>query len=241
VHLDPSLAPDARSEATGEKKGSTFSAVLKILPCSLVFFLVMGLIMAGVATPTEAAATGVAGAVIVAAIYRGLTWRVIRMALNSAVTVSGLMLIIMCSAVMFSQLLAFTGSTEAMGRFVVGLNLSGPIMLFLMMALPFVLFMFLDQLAIMMVLVPIYKPLIAHYSFDAIWFWTLFLIVATVGGLTPPFGYVLFALKSAARDLPTSVIYSASWPFVWLIVLGMFILAAFPPLVTFLPNLMAAK
>jgi TRAP-type C4-dicarboxylate transport system permease large subunit len=163
------------------------------------------------------------------------------MALNSATTVSALMLLIMCSAVMFSQLLAFTGSTEAMARFVVGLELPGPIMLFLMMALPFVLFMFLDQLAIMMVLIPIYKPLITHYSFDAIWFWTLFLIVATVGGLTPPFGYVLFALKSAARDIPTSVIYSASWPFVWLIVLGMIILAAFPPLITFLPNLMAAK
>jgi tripartite ATP-independent transporter DctM subunit len=241
VHLDPSLAPDVSSEVTDVKKGSTFVAVLKIIPCSLVFLLVMGLIMAGVATPTEAAATGVAGAIMVAVIYHGLTWNVIITALNSAMTVSALMLLIMCSAVMFSQLLAFTGSTEAMGRFVVALDLSGPVMLFLMMALPFVLFMFLDQLAIMMVLIPIYKPLITHYSFDAIWFWTLFLIVATVGGLTPPFGYVLFALKSAARDLPTSLIYSASWPFVWLIVLGMVILAIFPPLITFLPNLMAAK
>ena len=110
-------------------------------------------------------------------------------------------------------------------------------MLFAMMALPFVLFMFLDQLALMLVLIPIYQPLLKHYAFDPIWFWTLFLIVATVGGLTPPFGYVLFALKSAAPQLPTTEIYRASWPFVWLIVLGMVILWIFPDLVTFLPNL----
>ena len=71
-----------------------------------------------------------------------------------------------------------------------------------MMAVPFVLFMFLDQIALMLVLVPIYQPIIKIYGFDEIWFWTLFLIVATVGGLTPPFGYVLFALKSAAPDVP---------------------------------------
>ena len=94
-------------------------------------------------------------------------------------------------------------------------------MLFAMMAVPFVLFMFLDQIALMLILVPIYQPIIKIYQFDDIWFWTLFLIVATVGGLTPPFGYVLFALKSAAPDVPIQVIYRASWPFVWIITLGM--------------------
>ena len=241
VHFDPTLAPEASGEMSELRRGSKLLAVIKILPCSLVFLLVMGLIMAGVATPTEAAATGVAGSVLVAFIYRGLSWRVIAQALSSAITISSLMLLIMCSAVMFSQLLTFTGATQAMANSVVRLDLPAPVMLFLMMALPFVLFMFLDQLAIMMVLIPIYKPLLTHYSFDAIWFWTLFLIVATVGGLTPPFGYILFALKSAARDLPTSEIYAASWPFVWLIVLGMVILAVFPSMITFLPNLMTAR
>ena len=117
-------------------------------------------------------------------------------------TVASLLLIIMCSAVMFSQLLTVTGATRALGDFVVGLNLPGALMLFAMMALPFVLFMFLDQVALMLVLIPIYQPIIKIYRFDDIWFWTLFLIVATVGGLTPPFGYVLFALKSAAPDVP---------------------------------------
>jgi tripartite ATP-independent transporter DctM subunit len=241
VYWDPTLAPDIAGEADGPRRGGALLAVVKVIPCSLVFFLVMGLIMAGVATPTEAAATGVAGAILVAAIYRGLTFRVVLDALHSAATISSLMLVIMCSAVMFGQLLSFTGATQAMGQVVVQLGLPGPLMLFALMALPFVLFMFLDQLAIMMVLIPIYQPLLSHYAFDPIWFWTLFLIVATVGGLTPPFGYVLFALKSAAPDLSISDIYSASWPFVWLIVLGLVVLAIFPGLVTFLPNMMAAR
>jgi TRAP-type C4-dicarboxylate transport system permease large subunit len=62
-------------------------------------------------------------------------------------------------------------------------------------------------------------------------------VVATVGGLTPPFGYILFALKSAAPDVPLQVIFRASWPFVWIIVAGIFLFALFPDLITFLPNL----
>ena len=114
-------------------------------------------------------------------------------------------------------------------------------MLFAMMALPFVLFMFLDQVALMLVLIPIYQPIIRIYDFDEIWFWTLFLVVATVGGLTPPFGYVLFALKSAAPDVPMTTIFRASWPFVWIICVGMLIMALVPDIITLLPRLMGPK
>ena len=112
-------------------------------------------------------------------------------------------------------------------------------MLLIMMATPFILFMFLDQVALMMVLIPIYQPLLKVYGFDPIWFWTLFLIVATVGSISPPFGYTMFALKSAAPEVPMSDIYRAAWPFVWIIVFGILIMALFPPIITFLPELMA--
>ena len=238
VWRDPSLAPDLSTDlADGKSTTSIMVALLRLIPCAFVFLMVMGLIMFGVATPTEAAATGVFGAIVVAVIYGKFSLRMIWESLAAAATVSGLLLVIMCCAVMFSQLLTFTGATRAVAELVAQANLPPIAMLFLMMALPFVLFMFLDQLALMLVLIPIYQPLLKLYAFDPIWFWTLFLIVATVGGLTPPFGYVLFALKSAAPQLPTTEIYRASWPFVWLIVLGMAILVLFPDLVTVLPNL----
>jgi tripartite ATP-independent transporter DctM subunit len=211
VWRDPSLAPDVVLDmADGKSKTSVTLAILRIFPCAFVFFMVMGLIMFGVATPTEAAATGVFGAIVVAFIYGKFSLRMIAEALTTAATVSALLLVIMCCAVMFSQLLTFTGATRAVAELVAHLDMPAVVMLFAMMALPFFLFMFLDQLALMLVLIPIYQPLLKLFAFDPIWFWTLFLIVATVGGLTPPFGYVLFALKSAAPDLPTTEIYRAS-------------------------------
>jgi TRAP-type mannitol/chloroaromatic compound transport system permease large subunit len=241
VRMTPSLAPEVDADVIERKTGSVFMALVRMLPCCFVFFMVMGLIMLGVATPTEAAATGVAGAIMLAAYYRGLSLHMLWEALASAATVASLLLVIMCSAVMFSQLLTFTGATRALGQFVVGLELSAALMLLAMLALPFVLFMFLDQIALMLVLIPIYQPILKIYEFDPIWFWTLFLVVATVGGLTPPFGYVLFALKSAAPDVPMGTIFRASWPFVGIICAGMLIMALVPDIITFLPRLMTPR
>ena len=158
-------------------------------------------------------------------------------ALYAAATVASLLLIIMASAVMFSQLLTVTGAAAALAELVTSIRPPAALMLVAMMAAPFVLFMFLDQLAIMLVMVPIYQPIIKIYGFDEIWFWTLFLIVVTVGGLTPPFGYILFALKSAAPDVSLRTIYRASWPFVRIILAGMVLCALFPEVITFLPRL----
>jgi tripartite ATP-independent transporter DctM subunit len=241
VRLQPSLAPDIAADIADRKTGSVVMALVRMMPSLFIFFMVLGLIMLGVATPTEAAATGVFGAILLAAWYRKLSFLMLIDALRSAATITALLLIIMSSAVMFSQLLTFSGATSALGQFVTELKLAPVLMLLAMMALPFVLFMFLDQVALMLVLIPIYQPIIRIYGFDEIWFWTLFLVVAVVGGLTPPFGYVLFALKSAAPDVPVTTIFRASWPFVWIIVGGIAILAVFPDIVTFLPRLMGPK
>ena len=236
--LDPALAPDlSKEDIDGKPRGSKTMALLRMLPSTFIFFLVMGLVMLGVATPTEAAATGVVGALILAAFYRRLSWQMVHASLMSGVTVSSLLLVVMCCAVMFSQLLTFTGAPQALGEMVTELRWPGWLMLTIMLGLPFVLFMFLDQIAIMLVLVPIYKPLLVIYSFDEIWFFTLFLIVATVGGISPPFGYTLFAFKSAAPDMPMSEVFSESWPFVWLIMAGLVLMAIFPPLITWLPSI----
>ena len=237
VWREPNLAPASNVDILDRNlEGSKTAAVLRMLPCSLVFFMVMGLIMSGVATPTEAAATGVFGAIVVSVYYGGLSIRMVWEAAESAARITALLLLIMCSAVIFSQIVTFTGAAQKLGEMIAALDLPGPIMLFVMLAVPFVLFMFLDQIAIMLVLIPIYQPLLKLYAFHEIWFWTLFLIVTVVGALTPPFGYVLFAMKSSAPNLSTTEIYKASWPFVWVIFLGAFIMAVFPPIITALPD-----
>jgi TRAP-type mannitol/chloroaromatic compound transport system permease large subunit len=201
-----------------------------------VLVTVMGFIMLGIATPSEAAATGVLGALGVAAFYGRLSWRMIGESLAAAASIATVILVIMASSKLFSQLLAFTGGTAALTNAVVDLGLSSWAMLIVLMAFPFVLCMFIDQIALMLVIIPIYQPLLPSFGFDPIWFWLLFLINITVGGMTPPFGYTLFALKGAS-DISITQLYACAWPFVGLYLAGMVILALAPGIVTYLPSL----
>jgi tripartite ATP-independent transporter DctM subunit len=236
--IDPSLAPEEPKTGPNYSLGDKVWALLRIIPFSIIILMVMGLILMGVATPTEAGAMGVIGSLITAAIYRNLSLRMIMEALASSVKVSTMILFIMASSKLFSQLLAFTGGATAMTEWVVSLDQSRWIMLLLLMILPFILCMFVDQIALMLIVIPIYLPIVEQLQFDPIWFWLLFLVNITVGGMTPPFGYTLFALKSAWKDATLGTVFSAAWPFVLLYVLGMVILALVPGLTTVLPGML---
>ena len=237
--FNPALAPELSTEEE-RKKGSIIGAILQMIPACFIFFLVMGLVMLGIATPTEAAACGVAGAILLAYYYGGLSVSMLRDSFYAGVTVSALLLLIMCSAVMFSQLITFIGAPQLFGELVRAMNLPVYATIFIMLAIPFFLhiFLFLDQVALFFILVPIYKPILVSSNVDQIWFFTLLLIVATVGGITPPFGYTLFAMKSALPNSSMTDLYKASWPFVWLITGSIFIIGAVPGIATWLPNLM---
>lgn len=242
LRMQPGLAPriseDALRKVTNRDRIMAFG---RMLPCALVFFLVMGLIMLGIATPSEAAATGVVGAIVAAILYRGLNRRVLQDSLLSAMSTAAMLLLIMASSMMFSQLLSYTGATRELTEIATTLGLDPWLMFAVMMLFPFILFMFLDQIALMLVIIPIYQPLIASYGFDPIWFWTLFLINATVGGMTPPLGYMLFALKGASPETPIGVIFRSSWPFVGLMAFGVVVMAVFPQMVTALPAAFAGR
>ena len=160
----------------------------------------------------------------------------LRDAFRAAAYTAAMVLIIMVASKLFGQLLAFTGATGAITESVAGLGLSPGLMLILMLGLPFLLCMFIDQIALMMVIIPIYRPIVAQLGFDPIWFWLLFLINITVGGMTPPFGYTIFALKGAVEDISLAELFQAAWPFVGLFVLAVFLFALFPELVTALPK-----
>jgi tripartite ATP-independent transporter DctM subunit len=238
VRLNPKLSPDISTEILDQAtRGSAMMAIARMLPAALIFFLVMGLVMLGIATPTESAATGVFGSLLLTWYYGAFSRKLVEEALFSAITVAGMLLVVMSCAAMLSQLLAFTGATAALGDWITQLNLPGPLMLFVMLLVPFVLFMFLDQIALLMVLIPIFQPLLKVYGFDPIWFWTLLLIVASVGGISPPFGYTLFAFKSAVPNMSMTEIFRAAWPYVLIMMLGLLIMAIFPSLITYLPGL----
>jgi tripartite ATP-independent transporter DctM subunit len=236
VRINPALAP---VEDEGEKidlRGKLHAAV-GLLPFTFIIFMVMGLIMLGVATPSESAATGVFGAIITAAYYKRLSFRMLYESVGEAALLASVIMLILCSAVMFTQLLAFTGATAALTEVVTTMDVNRWVMFFMMMLLPFILCMFIDQLGLMLIVIPIYLPILEALQFDPVWFWLLFLLNITLGAITPPFGYVMFAVKAAAPDVSMGEIFNASWLFVGLTLFGMVIMATFPGIVTFLPEL----
>lgn len=238
IALDPSLAPaDVSSEGGDVTAREKVIAVIKMLPFMIVIFSVMGFIMLGIATPSESAATGVVGALLTAAIYRKLSWGMIWQALLASITVSSMILVIMAMSKMFTQLLAFTGATTQLVNLVANLGYSPLVMLIIMLALPFVLCMFIDTIAVMLLTIPVYQPVVAALEFDPVWFWLLFLVNITLGAITPPFGYTLFAFKAVVPEMSISNVYRATWPFVALFIVGIGLIIVFPFIATWLPNL----
>ncbi len=239
VRTNPALAPRGDADSAPDVSAwEMVTAVLRVLPFAVIIFCVMGFILLGIATPSESAATGVLGALLTAAYYRRLSWSMVTEAVGSAAFITSMILVIMASSKMFSQLLAFTGSTRELTHLITTLDFEPYVMLFVMMLIPFLLCMFIDQIALMLVVIPIYQPLLTTLGFDPIWFWLIMLLNVTVGGITPPFGYTMFAFKGSAPDVPLKDIFGATWPFVVIFLVGMVLIAGFPPLATWLPGLL---
>lgn len=238
ARLRPELAPDGPDDHIRYSTRQKLGALVSLLPFAATIFMVMGLILMGIATPTEAGATGVVGALITAACYRNLHLQMVLASLLSTAKTTAMIMVIMATATLFSELLGYTGSMGAATQSIVSANFGFYAMLFIMLAVPFVLCMFVDQIAVMLVMIPIYAPAVLGLGFDAIWFWTLFLVVISLGALTPPFGYAMFVLNSIAPHIGLATIYRASWPFVALYLLGIVIMVAIPAIVTFLPGLL---
>lgn len=237
IAINPDLAPanvvGERGEVTVRDK---LVAIVRTFPFLIVMFSVMGFIMLGVATPSESAATGVVGSLLTAAIYRKLTARMIWESLVASVTVSAMILVIMAMSKMFTQLLAFTGAASQMVSVVANLGYSPMTMLLLLMAVPFVLCMFIDTIAVILLTIPIYQPVVNALGFDPVWFWLLFLVNITLGAVTPPFGYTLFAFKAVVPEMSINDVYRAAWPFVGLFLLGIALIIIFPGIATWLPS-----
>jgi len=237
VKLNPALAPPPTA-GTEMSAGTRVKLVLKAVPFTAIIVAIMGLIITGVATPTESAAVGCVVALIICSLFATLDWDKLREALRATAWTTSMIMIIMVCSVSFSQILNMSGVTTSLVQSVISLDWSPVLMFALLMGLGFVLCMFIDQIAVMILLVPLYKPLIAGLGFDPLWFWAIFLVNVSVGNITPPFGYTLFTLQGVARGVPIQELYRAAWPFIVMYVLMIAVFALVPGLITYLPSLM---
>jgi len=230
--MQPDLAPafDVEPVPMSEKLTAT---VVNIVPLTFVVFSVVGVIFLGIATPSEAAATGAFATLVLAALKRRLTPQVFGKTMLASSNISVMVLLIVSGAATFSQILAFTGATFDMVDAVLSLDVSPATILFLMVMMVVFLGMFLGPLPIMLITLPIFIPIVIQLGFDPIWFAALFLVAIETGATSQPFGAALFVMKAVApKDTTMGQIYRAAVPFILLDLIALLLLFFFPGLVT---------
>ena len=210
-----------------------------ILPMSLVVFMVIGFIILGWATPTEAAAFGVFGVVILAAAFRVLSFRAIYTAVEATVKVAAMVFFIIMSSTVFSQLLAYSGASAGLLNWAVSFDLSKYWILLVMFFILIVLGMFMDATSMMLITVPIFFPLAEHLGFDLIWFGLFVLMTFEMAGTTPPFGLLLYVMLGVApKGTSLYQVAAAAFPFLVCDTILILIMIAVPGLALWLPSLM---
>ena len=227
--LQPSVAPSYEVSAASFSE-NLLNAIRYLFPVGLIIFLVTGVIIFGIATPTEAAATGTAGLFVLVAVYGRLSWEVVKNSVFQTLGVMGMIVLIICGAKAFSSLLSFTAVTEGLTE---NLSVLSPVVVIIISQIVvLVMGSFIDPASIMMITLPIFLPVIAEFGYNTVWFGVLFLLNIEMGLTTPPFGLNLFVMKGVAPpDTTTKDIYLSGLPFLLCDAIVMALLVAFPLIV----------
>ncbi|HCB13059.1 MAG TPA: C4-dicarboxylate ABC transporter [Gammaproteobacteria bacterium] len=236
--INPSLGPPIPAEEDTLTAGQKTTMILKsFLPPFGLILLVMGTILAGVATPTEAAAMGGLGAVVLALVNRMLTWEVVVLSCVATLRITCMIMMLFVGGKLFSVVFLSIGGGDVVADLLLGMDVSPYVILAIMMAVVFFLGMFIDWAAILLVTVPIFTPIALDLDFNPLWFAMLVCVNLQTSFLTPPFGYALFYFKGVAPPAYTmGDIYKGIMPFVMIQILGLILMVIFPSLITWLPS-----
>jgi tripartite ATP-independent transporter DctM subunit len=234
--IDPTAAPayDVEPMTAGQKL-SLF--MRDVVPMVGVMVVIVAMMVAGIVTPSEAAAFGALGVLILAAVFRCLTWEAIRKSIVGALRVTLMAFLIVFGSATFSQLLAFSGASSGLIRWATGFELEPIAMLLVMFGVLLLLGMFMEQISMMLLTVPIFFPLAQSLGFDLIWFGLIMLLALEISFTTPPFGLLLFVMKGVAPpDTTMRDIYLAALPYIACSLLVVALLIMFPPIALWLPG-----
>lgn len=213
-------------------------AALDILPYIGIIFLVLGTIFGGIMTPTESAALGAFLSLVMAVIYRRLTYRVVVDSILTAVTITAMVAFVLFTARMLGQVFQFIGLTEIFADFMLGLPFGKTGILLIICLMYLVLGCFFDALSMLVLTLPFVAPIISGLGYDKIWFGILYVVIAEIGLVTPPFGLNLFVLNGVVPEHEITTIFRGTLPLLLPVLLLVVLIAAFPDIVLWLPRIM---
>jgi tripartite ATP-independent transporter DctM subunit len=234
--MGPPVSKEERAQITNMQ---LFFMVLKSLVPPMILILgVLGSLFFGVATPTEASGVGAFLAFIMVIAYRKFSWRGLYQAVIQTAKTNTMVLMILCGATCFTGVFLGVGGGDVVTDFVLGLGLGKWGTFWVMMAVVFMLGMFIDWIGIVLICFPLFLPISKEFGFDPIWFVIMIAVNLQASFLTPPFGYALFYIKGVDPEgINIQDVYKGIVPFVVLMILGLLICALFPQVVMWLPNL----
>ena len=236
AYFQPHMAPAIPKEERVSLRKKVVSLKSVILPILLIL-AVLGSIMFGIATPTEASAVGAAGAVICAAIYRRLTLENFTKTSRESLKLTVMIMFIAMGAATFSHVYEAIGGVEVIKEIIHGLTVNRWMILIAIQICYLILGCLLDPIGIIMITTPVFLPIILALGFDPVWFGVLFVMNMEIGFLTPPFGVNLFYMKAIVpKDITMGDIYRSIIPFVLLQMAGLIICMLLPQVILWLPN-----
>lgn len=235
-YLKPGLAPQTYRVSWKER----FSSLKGVWPITLVMFSILGSIYFGIATPTETAGVGSFIVLLIAVLFFRLRWEGLRKALIETATVNGLILFIIIAASFFTYVVGSTNIAKHLHTFVESESIAPWQVIVVINIIYLILGCLIDPITITLLTIPIFVPLIISLGMDPIWFGVMFVVNTQIGLITPPMGVDLFAVKTIF-NIPTGDIIRGVIPFLISEILFLALIAAFPPISLWLPNMMVGR
>jgi tripartite ATP-independent transporter DctM subunit len=239
VKLNPSLAPASASELDVYCGWDRIKPLVKyVIPILAIFVVVVTSMNVGWATPTESAAVGAFATMVLALAYRVLTLEIMFTALRGTIMISGMILFIIVGATTFSQILSFSGASNGIVSLITGHGLSQNAIICGMMLILIFLGIFVDQVSMMLITLPIFMPVVQQLGIDLVWFGVMFLICMQLGLLLPPHGLLLMTMKGVVPpQVSMSHIFRAVVPYILLSLVMLALVFFLPAVALWLPDM----
>lgn len=231
---DKTLGPAGPKHSWKER----FVSLNGVVETVLLFIVVMGGMFLGLFTPIEAAAIGAAGSFVIALVQRELTFFKLKKILLETVRTSSMVFFIVAGAVVFGRFLAVSRIPFEVALLFISLPLPGEMIMMLIILFFLVAGCFIDALALILLTIPIFFPVVMELGFDPVWFGVIVVVITQMGVITPPVGINVYVVSGMERDIPLSVIFKGALPFLSMLILAALILILVPQICLFLPNLL---
>ncbi len=235
--LQPSMGPALPAEERQFSWGKKFRLLLAgVSPLALIF-VILGFYFMGITNLIECSAIGAIGALVIAAINRQLSWKVLTETLGETLHLTCLFLWIALTAILYSAVFDGLGAIHMVENMFLTIGATGIGVIALMMVSFILMGMVLDDTAMLIIVAPLYVPIVINLGYSGIWFGVLYVITCQIAYLTPPFGYNLFLMKGIApKDVSIQDIYRSVWPFVGMQSVALGLIMVFPEIALWLPN-----